>query len=775
MDEKFPLALPEGTVLAGQYIIDSVLGQGGFGITYKATDHQTGNKVAVKEFFPDSMATRTQTTVIPFTGERGESYAYGKTCFLQEAETLAQFIGVESIVKIHSYFEENGTAYFVMDFVEGISFEEYIMNKGGKVNYEDAENVLLRVIDALAVVHSKGIVHRDVTPDNIYLTKDGTVKLLDFGAARYSLGDKSRSLDVVLKHGFAPKEQYTRHGKQGPYTDVYTVGASFYFAITGKRPPDSIDRIEEDDLIPPSSLGVNIPREKEDAILKALSVQPGERFQSMTDFKDALLGKMPRTMPVTYGAPQQNYYAAPGQPMSRPTVGMMTPGTMSPGTIQGGAIPGGAIPGGAMPRTAGPQYIPNSNMGAVPQNAPAQKKKKKVFLGMGIGALAVGALAVVFVIGIVFTIILFAGLGGSDTPDSYVAESSSEPASAPVQTSQNTTRYDVGTFEQYSVNNISAGNGYMAAYGDAQWYCQSTGLYYFTHQEGVLEIDTDSSDFAINSINAVDAECVVYLKEGVAHMFDEQGAARIAELDGVTDIEKIWANELGAFLIMPQGQKFILQYISWQYGFKDYSVMVNSSGGVTIMDDYLYILNCDNNGVNRILRTRLDDFGFADTNWEIILDDYPSTIGDAVYLLGEGGYIYTMSYYNSTGYPVARIDVANRSVDYIYLEMDGQVKLNCMNVYDGNLYFTSDNMSTGSGATNIYRVDAKGVPLANAAIVKMCETDGADPVEYWSISIHPAYGELWLYGSRTLSGGQQIDQAAAYMDLYGNTITEYVD
>ena len=290
MDEKFPLALPNGSTLAGQYIIEKTLGQGGFGITYKAVDHKTGEKVAIKEFFPDSMATRQGTTVIPFTGERGESYAFGKECFLKEAETLAQFIGVEGIVRIHTYFEENQTAYFVMDYVEGVSFDEYIKNSGGKVTYEVAESVLIRVIEALAVVHSKGIVHRDVTPDNIYITNDGQVKLLDFGAARYSLGDKSRSLDVVLKHGFAPKEQYTRHGRQGPFTDIYTVGASFYFAVTGKRPPDSIDRIEEDDLVPPSSLGILIPREKEDAILKAMSVQPGDRFKTMDEFKNALLG-----------------------------------------------------------------------------------------------------------------------------------------------------------------------------------------------------------------------------------------------------------------------------------------------------------------------------------------------------------------------------------------------------------------------------------------------------------------------------------------------------
>ena len=322
MDEQFPLALQPGTVLAGQYIIQKVLGQGGFGITYMAEDHKTGQKVAVKEFFPDTLASRTQNTVSSYPGERTDSFQYGKMCFLQEAETLATFIGSENIVKIHSYFEENGTAYFVMDFVEGISFDEYIAQHGGKIPYEDAERVLLPIIDALALVHSKGIVHRDVTPDNIYITKDGTVKLLDFGAARYSLGDKSRSLDVVLKHGFAPKEQYTRHGRQGPFTDVYTVGASFYFAVTGKRPPDSIDRMEEDDLVPPSSLGVEIPPQKEDAILKAMSVQPGDRFQTMDEFKRALLAGTPvqaQSVQAPVGAANQRVFTAP-QPVPQTPV-----------------------------------------------------------------------------------------------------------------------------------------------------------------------------------------------------------------------------------------------------------------------------------------------------------------------------------------------------------------------------------------------------------------------------------------------------------------------
>lgn len=318
-NEKYPTALPQGTLMAGQYEIESVLGQGGFGITYKAKDHKTGKSVAVKEFFPTSMAARTTaTTVSAFSGTCGENFTYGKSCFLQEAETLAQFIGDEHIVRVFSYFEENGTAYFVMEFIEGTSFDHYIRKHGGKLSYEEAEQIMLPVIDALAAVHAKGIIHRDVTPDNIYITEDGTVKLLDFGAARYSLGDQSRSLDVVLKHGYAPKEQYTRHGRQGPFTDVYSVGASFYFAVTGKRPPDSIDRMDEDGLIPPSSLARLAP-EKEDAILKAMSVQPSERYQTMAEFHQALTNV---TDDRTVILPQ-----AEGQTASQPVPQRIFPGS----------------------------------------------------------------------------------------------------------------------------------------------------------------------------------------------------------------------------------------------------------------------------------------------------------------------------------------------------------------------------------------------------------------------------------------------------------------
>ena len=293
--EKYPLALPLGSILYGRYIVGRVLGQGGFGITYLAQDYQTKGLVAIKEFFPDSMATRTEKiTVCPLSGERGENFAYGLNSFLEEAKTMAEFIGNPNITRVDCYFEENGTGYFVMEYLDGESFLDYIKSHGGRLGWEDTMRVALPIMDALAAMHEKGIIHRDVTPDNIYITKDGTVKLLDFGAARYSLGNVSRSLDVILKHGFAPKEQYSRHGRQGPYTDVYSLGATIYYAITGVKPDDAIERSDEDNLPLPTTLGAKISIAQEEALLKALAVAPADRYQSMPEFRAAITAPKPK-------------------------------------------------------------------------------------------------------------------------------------------------------------------------------------------------------------------------------------------------------------------------------------------------------------------------------------------------------------------------------------------------------------------------------------------------------------------------------------------------
>lgn len=288
IDEKYPLALRPKTILAGCYIIEQVLGQGGFGITYRAVDHKTKKMVAIKEYFPDSLAYRDGLKVISFTGDRRENYEYGKKNFLQEAKTLAEFIGDPNIVRVHSYFEENNTAYFVMDYVEGKCLSDYVKQKNGKISFEETEDILFPIMDALASVHSKGIIHRDVTPDNIFIRNDGRSILIDFGAARYSLGDKSKSLDVILKHGFAPMEQYTRRGRQGAFTDIYSLAATFYYCIVGTRPPDSIERIVNDELVLPSSAGLDIPKGSEAVILKAMSVRSFERYQTMDEFKNEL-------------------------------------------------------------------------------------------------------------------------------------------------------------------------------------------------------------------------------------------------------------------------------------------------------------------------------------------------------------------------------------------------------------------------------------------------------------------------------------------------------
>ena len=286
--KKYPVALRAGVILNNRYIVGRVLGQGGFGITYLAWDEKLAARVAVKEYMPNDISARVGTTVSVAMESRAEDFTYGEERFQEEARILAKFMGQPNIAGVTDYFDENGTSYFVMDYIEGISFKTYIANQGGKVSVEEALDVMIPVLRALTAVHAEGFIHRDVTPDNIYITKDGNVKLLDFGSARYSIGDKSKSLDVILKVGYAPKEQYIRRGRQGPYTDVYSCAACLYAAITGYLPPESLERLDHDTLVPPSQMGVEIPLYLERAILKGLAVQPEDRFQTAGEFLEAL-------------------------------------------------------------------------------------------------------------------------------------------------------------------------------------------------------------------------------------------------------------------------------------------------------------------------------------------------------------------------------------------------------------------------------------------------------------------------------------------------------
>lgn len=287
-----PLFLKPGVILKGQYLVGKVLGSGGFGITYLGYDINLGLKLAIKEYFPTGLVTRepSASTVTVYSGDNADNFAFGLDKFLDEARTLAKFDDVPEIVSVKDFFKENGTAYLVMSYVEGITLKEYAAQHGveGRLPIDAVLTFMLPVMKALSSVHAAGILHRDISPDNIYITSNYSVKLLDFGAARYAMGEHSRSLSVMLKPGFAPEEQYRSRGKQGPWTDVYAVAATFYRLLTGETPPDALDRMSEDELKPLSAFGIEVPDTIGAALHRAMSVKAAERYQTIDEFEKAL-------------------------------------------------------------------------------------------------------------------------------------------------------------------------------------------------------------------------------------------------------------------------------------------------------------------------------------------------------------------------------------------------------------------------------------------------------------------------------------------------------
>ncbi len=285
------LYLSPGTVLQEKYLIGKALGQGGFGITYLAWDTTLNIKLAIKEYLPQELAYRTvgQSDINLLKESLAGSFNYGLEKFLEEARTLAQFNEHPNIVSVRDFFKANGTAYLVMNHIEGVTLKEYLTNRDKLLPFEQASYIFMPVLDALKEVHAAGILHRDISPDNLLLDAKGRVVLIDFGAARQAMGDKSRSMSVIMKAGFTPLEQYQSKGKQGPWTDIYAVAATFYHAITGQFPPESMDRIDEDNLVPPLQLGTKMTSEQEKALLKALAVRARDRFQTVEEFQEALM------------------------------------------------------------------------------------------------------------------------------------------------------------------------------------------------------------------------------------------------------------------------------------------------------------------------------------------------------------------------------------------------------------------------------------------------------------------------------------------------------
>ena len=288
---KTNIQIPNGTLIIGRYRIDNIVGRGGFCYTYIATDTFKNTTVAIKEFFPKGIVYRPSgLNVILFDDSMLTKYNQGKERFLSEARMLSEFSDNPGIVSIYDYFEGNGTAYIVMEYLRGQNLSQYIKYIGSVPDFGFTSYIAGCTCDILYQVHLKGIIHRDLSLDNIFLCENGEIKLIDFGAAikRNTYVENRNSGYIVVKQGYTPVEQYFEDGDIGVWTDIYALGATLYKLTTGRIPVESIERQKEDSLVPPHLINPNIPVNFSNAIMKALSIRSEDRFPDVLFMKQAL-------------------------------------------------------------------------------------------------------------------------------------------------------------------------------------------------------------------------------------------------------------------------------------------------------------------------------------------------------------------------------------------------------------------------------------------------------------------------------------------------------
>ena len=283
--------LKPGVILKERYKIEEVIGAGGFGITYRAWDPLLQAYVAIKEYYPSGIATRSvdSSKVCVPVGNEQKEYHRGLVRFLKEAQDVARFQAEPNIVSIYDYLEENDTAYMVMEYLHGCTLKRYVLDHRGRLDTDHIIHICLSVLDALAVVHASDMIHRDISPENIFICEDLTVKLIDFGAAKQVYLDGEQTMSVVLKPGYAPPEQYVKKDKQGPWTDIYALGATLYFAATGEKPEESFGRALEDTIKPVCVVNPEIPMYLSKVIMQAMSVKIEDRYTTVEAMREALL------------------------------------------------------------------------------------------------------------------------------------------------------------------------------------------------------------------------------------------------------------------------------------------------------------------------------------------------------------------------------------------------------------------------------------------------------------------------------------------------------
>ncbi len=273
--------------LNGRYLVGRVLGSGGFGITYKAYDLASQEVCALKEFVPRGLVNRFdgQSQLYVTSRENESDFEHGKERFMEEARILKKLEGIPEVVTVKDYFEENNTVYFVMDYIRGVNLIQLMKVYGGAIPAKEASEIICRVGNCLEQAHTRGhIFHRDISPDNIMITQDGGIKLIDFGNAKYLVSSQNKTMSPVLKHGYAPPEQYSSSGNQGSFTDVYALAATFYHIVTGTRLKPSPDRWGDDNYVPLEEQIPEIPKKCSDAVSRALILNSRQRTQGMGEF-----------------------------------------------------------------------------------------------------------------------------------------------------------------------------------------------------------------------------------------------------------------------------------------------------------------------------------------------------------------------------------------------------------------------------------------------------------------------------------------------------------
>ncbi len=391
--------LAAGSVLLGKYIVGKVIGKGGFGITYLAYDIKNEKKVAIKEYYPSALAARggDGCTVVMTDSEEAAVFKNGIEKFYEEASLVSRFNGNPAIVSVYEFFYENDTAYFVMELLDGCTLKSYIA-KYGVLSPEEALFIADNVSGALIIAHSINVLHRDISPDNIMICRDGNIKLIDFGAARQVLADNPKSMSVILKQGFAPLEQYQKRGKQGPWTDIYSFGATLYYALTQDCLDDPMTRMDDDAEF--LSNKYDIEGQLWKIIEHSLELRIADRYQDAFELRNALRKINYAPKPIVL--PEDKREEAPAQAENTADSGAQTAKEELPKTVQT-----------VRENNVQPTAVTVQETSAIAQaqtEVPKNKNKAKI--------IGIASAAAVVAVGGIITAVAMLSSGGGEIPTS---------------------------------------------------------------------------------------------------------------------------------------------------------------------------------------------------------------------------------------------------------------------------------------------------------------------------------------------------------------------